>query len=409
MLINLEKKKENAVCFTACLVILATSIISLSNGIIRQFVTLPLKLDTLFVYGIIILIVLFSLKTILSRSSYLVYGIITFLFFWYLIAFMINSYYYDYFVKFGLDFLLSSVPWFIVAYAARDSKLLKKYLYISALIIMISFIMNFYVFKIDIFGEYTYSQEFTYGLLPVPIIIGNSLFEKFRLFDVLIFLTSIFFIFSLGARGPLVCVVLFLIIKILLMCKFKPKKAILINFFIISIIVPFYIYFYEILTYLLNILQKVGLNSRTILRLIEGSFFEDNARNLLSKYSIDLIRENPLIGVGVGNDRILLGNKMGSSDIFSEAVGWYPHNLFLEILLHFGIIIGGIIILALIKILYTTTFKNKNTDDTDIICIFIGLGLFPLLFSGSYITSPLFFSLLGFSLFQYKKLRTSYY
>lgn len=412
MTINLANKniesREILVCFTACIVVVSPSIISLFNGFIRSFIILPYKLDTLSVYGAILLLILVSIKTIIVRSSPLIYGVIAFFLFGYLIAFLVNSYYYEYYFEYGIDFLFRSAPWLLVTYAVRDNKLLKKCLYFSALIIMVSFTMNLYVFNNDFFAGQSYTQSHTYTLLPVAIIIGGSLFDKIRWFNVVVFLVSIILMFSMGARGPIVCVVMYLVLKSIIMYKFKPKRALLISAIILTGIIPVYVYFYKILANMLTIFQKMNLSTRTILRLMEGSFFEDSARGLLAKHSIDLIKKYPISGVGVGNERILLINKMGSNGTLSEAMGWYPHNIFLEILLHFGIFIGGAIVFFIIKILCTTIFKNINKDGTDIVCIFVGIGLFPLLFTGSYITSPLFFALLGVCLSQYKKLRRPY-
>lgn len=396
-----SQKKDIAVCLVACLLIVVPSVISLFNGIIRSFVTLPLKIDTLFIYGLLLLLVLYAVKALLVRTSPLIYCIIAFLIFAYLISFMLNSYYLEHYLILGLNFLVYSLPWLVVAYAVRTHRLLKKYLYLSALIVLFSYIINFYVLK-TIMIEHSYSQSYTYELLPVAIILGNRLFEKIKFFDVITFVSSIILMFSMGARGPIVCVMLFIALKILLMYKSKPKNAFIASSIIFSISVVIFFCFYEMLKYLLNLFQKMNLSTRTLSKLLEGSFLEDNARNVLFNHSIELIKEHPFTGVGMGNERILLANKMGKDNIMSETIGWYPHNFFLEILLHFGIFIGTAILIILVKIIFTTITKNSNKDAIDIICIFIGIGFFPLLMSGSYITSPYFFSLIGYCLFQYK-------
>jgi hypothetical protein len=398
-------KREIFVSLTACGVIVFSPGLSLFNGILRLFFTPPFKLDTIFIYGVFFLLIMFSIKTILVRSSPFTFGIIAFLLINYLTAFMVNVNYDDYYyIRFGIDFLIESAPWLFVAYAVRDYKLFKKYLFYSAIIIMISAIMNVYVFKTDIYGDKSYSQSYTYVMLPTAIIICSSFFERVRWFNIIFFATSIIFMLSMGSRGPLLCVVLYVLLKLTLIYKLKAKKAMLISVIFVSVIVPLYVFFYDILNYFLTIFQNLNLSTRTIMGLIEGSFFEDNARNLLSEYSINLISEHALLGLGIGTDRIVLANKMQIS-VVAETIGWYPHNIFLELLLHFGIFIGGAIIVYMFMIIYTTIFRNFDKDAADVICIFIGIGLVPLFASGSYITKPLFFALCGFCLFQYKKIQ----
>lgn len=403
------KKREILVCLTACGVVVFSQVLSLFNGILRLFITLPFKLDTLFVYGVFFLLLVFSMRTILARSSPFIFGIIAFLIIDYLIAFIVNVNYDDYYyIEFVIDFLIKSAPWIFVTYAVRDYKLFKKYLSYSAIIIMTSAIMNVYVFKTDIYGEYSYSQAFTYLMLPTAIIVCNSFFNRVRWFNVIFFATSIIFMLSMGSRGPLLCVVLYVLLKLTLIFKLEAKRGMLIGAIFTSVIVPLYVFFYDILNYFLTIFQNLNLSTRTIMRLIEGDFFEDNARNLLSEYSIELIDKHAMLGVGIGTDRIKLAYKMQSS-VIAETIGWYPHNILLEIFLHFGIFIGGAIIIYMFMVIYTTIFRNLDKDAADVICIFIGIGFFPLFISGSYITKPLFFALCGFCLFQYKMIQANKY
>lgn len=397
-------RNETLICLVAAGVLVFSHILSLFNGTLRLFITLPFHLDTLFVYGIFLLLVLLSIKTILKRSSFNVWAIIIFILAWFLMTIIIIGDYYDYFIEIGRIFLVASAPWIFVAYAVRDYKLFKKYLNIVALIIVISILANLFVFKTDVFAESSYTQYYTYAILPAAIIFCSNLFDRINAIDLVLVTFSVLFMLAMGARGPLLCVLLFVLLKLMVNYRLQPKKALLVNTVLIVAGVTLYNYFYQILNFLLGILQNLNLSIRTVTRLIEGTFLEDNARNLLSKYSLDLIKDHPLLGVGIGNDRILLASKMQAGSM-NEIIGWYPHNIFLEVVLHFGFVIGGVIILYMVKVIFTAIFQNPDKEAVDIICIFTGVGFFPLLFSGSYFTSSLFFALMGFCLYQYKVIR----
>lgn len=400
---SINIKKEIIVCIAACGVIAFSPFLSLFVKLTRSVLVFPYKLDTLFVYGIFVLILLLSLKTIITRSSLVLYFIIIFLLSGYLISFVIEGYHIEYYLEFGINFLAISAPWLLITYAVRDYGLLKKYLNISALIIIVSYIMNVYIIKTDIFGDALYTQSYSYAILPAAIVLCSNLFERIHLFNLVLFTITIIFILSMGARGPLICVVLYLLLKIIIMYKSRPKKVFLLTTAITATCVSIYLFSNKILSLMLILFQEANLSTRIVLRLLQGTYFEDSARSLLSKYSIELIMQHPLIGVGIGNDRLLLANKMQNIGVL-EAIGWYPHNIFLEFLLQFGVVLGGAIIIFMLIVLYKSIVGNFEKDAVDIICIFIGIGFFPLLFSGSYITSPLFFALMGFSFFQYKKL-----
>lgn len=190
------------VCLTASLVIVAQSIVSIFNGILRTFITLPFKLETLFIYGIFLLIVLLSLKTILARSNLYIYAIFAFFIFEYLISFMINGYFFEYYIELGIDILFLTLPFLLVTYVVRDYNLFKKYLYFSALLILLSTSLNIFVFKTNVFGGFSYDQSYTYSLLTVAIILCNDLFNKIKFLNIILFSVSVLLMFSIGARGP---------------------------------------------------------------------------------------------------------------------------------------------------------------------------------------------------------------
>ena len=290
-----------------------------------------------------------------------------------------------------------------MTYAVRDYKLLKKYLYISAFVILVSHIASLFLFRRDLFGEQSYQQYYTYVLLPAAVIFIDAVYEKKSFLNIATSVITIFYMVSMGARGPLVCVVLYILLKHVATYRLNTKKAIYSSVLLALLGFCICIFFYDILAGLLFLLEKLNFSTRIIKLLIEGYFFQDTARVRLFKYSLDILKANPLLGVGLGKDRILLAGKIGSG--ISEAIGWYPHNIFLEISLHFGIFIGGAVILFLLRVIYISIFRNTDKYAVDSVCIFMGIGFFPLLFSGSYITSPEFFALIGFCLYQYKKVK----
>lgn len=395
------------ICIFACMVIVADSLISLFNNTLRMFIVLPFKLDTIVIYLVIALIAVSSLGAIFKRSSLQVYIIIYVLFVVFIISFLLNGFYFNYYIKLGTDLFINAAPWLAVTYAVRDFRLYKKYLYFSALIIMVSFILNIFLFRSSIINNQSYSQQYTYMLLPTTVILADSIFNKINIINIALFLISLIFMFSMGSRGPIACVCLFILLRIILFFSRDLKKACMFAIPVAAIISMVYVYFYNILSFLLSIFEKMNFSTRSINKLLEGTFFQDSARDKLIGYSIDLIAQNPLVGVGLGKDRILLASRMGSNDPLSEAVGWYPHNIVLEILLHFGVIAGSTILLYLIRLLFISIFRAPDEEMSETICIFAGIGLFPLFFSGSYLDSPLFFALLGFCIFAYRSFKNS--
>lgn len=401
---------EELLCITACMVIMAPSIISLFTDTIRSFVILPYKIDTLFIYSLLLMIVFLSLKIILVRSvNLLFYSTILLLLINFLITFFLNKQDQVFFTEIGFRFLVKALPWFFIGFAVRNYKKFKKYIYLSGIIIIVSFFFRVLILKINILEGRSYSQYYTYLMLTSSIIFADAMFNSKKVYDILLFLISSITMLSLGARGPVVCLVLFFVLKIYLTCRSSPKKLIYISVGAVVIGFLTYLFYYDILSIILLLFKRVGLSTRTISVLLEGNFFQDNARVSLITNSIDLLKRNPILGYGIGKDRILLAELMmkmdlveGSRTLFLEkALGWYPHNIFFEILLHFGVIVGSLAIFSLLSIIYISLIKTSSKDISDTIGIFLGIGLFPLFVSGSYITSREFFMLIGLCLSQY--------
>lgn len=62
--------------------------------------------------------------------------------------------------------------------------------------------------------------------------------------------------------------------------------------------------------------------------------------------------------------------------------GTYPHNIILEILVQFGIIIGGIILITFILYWFLAIFANKDKVEQDLAIYFLGLEWYNYLFQG---------------------------
>lgn len=116
---------------------------------------------------------------------------------------------------------------------------------------------------------------------------------------------------------------------------------------------------------------------------------KDNEYNLSGRDTIysdvlTQIKDNPIFGIGIAGDRL-----------YSTSA----HNIFLEILSGFGIILGSFIILVMfITILKGLFIKDKLVANQ--ILVWLSLGLIPLMVSSSYLIQFQFWILLGLTLGQ---------
>ena len=79
-------------------------------------------------------------------------------------------------------------------------------------------------------------------------------------------------------------------------------------------------------------------------------------------------------------DCVILASAQGAEAI----AGNYPHNIFLEILLQFGIVVGTVILVGLACLIWKSFSKGTELERS-YLCIMLMLGVMPLLVSGTYL------------------------
>ena len=92
--------------------------------------------------------------------------------------------------------------------------------------------------------------------------------------------------------------------------------------------------------------------------------------------------KHPLVGLGLAGDRLL--------------VGGYVHNFFIEVLAHFGVVMGSILLVwFMVRLIMSVKNNTKHIHKYEMIIIWIALGLAPLMVSSSYLININFWILLG--------------
>lgn len=94
----------------------------------------------------------------------------------------------------------------------------------------------------------------------------------------------------------------------------------------------------------------------------EGGFTSTNVRFSIYNYAIDIVKEAPLFGQGIGdyNDKLIHSFKIKAPELYSKK--YNAHNQFLSFLLSIGFVGLGLFILALIYY-----FKNAIVYDNKIV------------------------------------------
>lgn len=252
------------------------------------------------------------------------------------------------------------IPTGLCVAAVSDLRIFEKTIYMVSWTTLIVAVVYFMYYFMGRFAIDSYSMSFSYALL-LPAL---SFYTYHNRFSKLMSLIPIIMIISIGSRGALVAVLIFILMKIIL----QKNKFLSLGITLFAIIS-----FGFLLSYLetfFGILESFGIKSRTLYLLIEQDYTHDSGRNNIYTDVWNLILENPIFGSGLYADRIYLG--------------YYTHNIILELLLNFGLFFGGIVIIYFV-ISQICTFNKLNYNNKLIYLKYAIVLVLPLMFSSSYL------------------------
>lgn len=257
----------------------------------------------------------------------------------------------------GVRFLLPLIIPTVICFTVVNSKeMIRKALSIMAwasTILVVFYAWSFFTgrFSID-----SYNMSFSYGCL-LPMIV---LYSQRRMISTIMSLFLFLVVVAIGSRGGAFIFVAFIIADAVL----SRRKE---RWIVFAVGVVFIILLPSFMTFL----EGIGIGSRTLSLLNSGDIVYDSGRNDIFLICINALSRNPVFGVGLYGDRVLLE-------------GAYCHNFILEIGLDFGVILGLIILCYLlwrfIHVFWHTKGENRN------LLLIISFGCFlPFMVSGSYL------------------------
>ena len=227
---------------------------------------------------------------------------------------------------------------------------------------------------------------FSYAiLLYVLVLLYDGIFKKNKVSLVFGIVGTIVNVLG-GTRGSLIS------IGFIILCFFVYERKWKRVAFLASIIILLYLVYDHLFEYMSDLASALGVNSRT-LSALKGinmdSLTYGNGRETITKVSFALISQN-LLGYGFLGERAPICNS-----IWWFGTNGYAHNLFLEIVLQFGVFFGAILILLLIfGIIKTFSIKNQDKNVFSFFVIFLSYNLH-LLVSRSYTTTFQFWAMIA--------------
>lgn len=277
-----------------------------------------------------------------------------------------------------LSIFVFSISAIILIPEIRNIDLFMKVLKIYSLILILY--ATFVLINSDIGNAY---MGFSYAfLLYVIVLLYYGLFKKELVPFIFGLLGSIVDIIG-GARGSIICLLGFFVAYLVL-----SKKRIICCLLLILIIFC-YIHFDSILYFVISITDQFNIDSRILNALQSSSLSYDNGRDIISEVCINLIQNHPF-GFGFLGERVPINNS-----VWWFGTNGYAHNILLELLLQYGVILGIIIIFCLIYLISLFIKKFNQNDNLYALTLIYCCYNLHLFVSRSYTTTFTFWALMA--------------
>lgn len=240
-----------------------------------------------------------------------------------------------------------------------------------------------------------YSMYWSYLLLPNTLIAIDYFFKSKKLLPAICSATGVIYAFAMGTRGSIVVLAVFIIICVWRYINLRTSKKIIVMG-VLGIFVWTFIsssLYTQALLEFRDFLDNNGVSTRVIDYLISGEMVsQTTGRDDIYIDLLNKLNEHPFLGYGVYGE-YPLGYHAGA------------HNIYLQVVFHFGYPLGSIIMLSYITVFIKALIKTKGNLIQSWIALFGCLVFVRGIFGGNYLNYTVFF-LLGLCL---KSLREERY
>lgn len=290
-----------------------------------------------------------------------------------------------------MEIIFGIIPLACLHLLEGDAKKMLKSMHFASYFVVIEIIIEkIFSEKSNIIIENNY-MSFVYTAIVPWCIFVYFTFKNRKAIDIIISITS-FLVFTVyGSRGGVLVMVIFIVACVLIFndTKIKTRKIV---FIIISFIVVFGITNTgRLIDYANRFILNNEKQNRNLLLFAENRFLYLDNRMLLYNNAIEHIINNPF-GFGIGYDRALMNDP-----------GLYVHNIFLELWISIGIILGSIVIYYLVKISFHMIFKCKDEEYRVLFSVYAIPGLIIGMFSGSIYTNYIYYIMIIIYILYYSK------
>jgi len=281
----------------------------------------------------------------------------------------------------------SMLPLYFLGVSSDLQSIKRALYYLSVASILAQFVFFWFVSvsMMTDFHNQDHYMNLAYLTIPYVLYVLWHTFEDPKYYNIVYSIIGVLLIISFGTRGPFLALVFFVSCYFLF---FKMReKTLVYKILLLAGGVALYLAFVKFMPALFGYLGDTGGSTR-IIGWIMGT---DIGAEASSDMRIDIfslawssLKNNHYMGLGFAGDRLFMD-------------GFFVHNIFLELLVSYGLVVGAILCIVLMTRMYKSVYLNNNNDRGVFALLFVSIGFLPLLVSGSYVDDSWFYLMMGYS------------
>lgn len=327
-------------------------------------------------------------KLKLSLFLKIVFWDLAFVFILYInkVLFPNTAQYYAEYMMFFRQIVLVFIPCGVLISQVYDFseafKILRRYAWYGSIIMMVSLC----------FGYLSYWDYQYWGvqLSPFILILACSYVETRKHTDLILAIIDTALL-MLGGRQSLVVVVMGLLLLYIFNNRNKSVKMLVIVSVVtvasVMLVSGAYITIFQVIN---SIFNSMGIYMEALERIASGNMFSTSTRDIIYEHSFLTIANNGSKISGLLSDRYYLRH-IGQYNSWIQ----YPHNIYLELLIDFGSILGLILSVVLTWKVIKVMFLYGSDDRKRIGILICSITMVRLFVSSSFIIEGSFFIMLG--------------
>ena len=284
------------------------------------------------------------------------------------------------------QFVVLALPYYMYGIILDVDKFLKPLFYVSLTSIIITIFYQLIYLQggggsSDI-DTTDYNMGLSYDMLQHVLLVSWITLKERKLWQWPFMVLGILLLLSLGTRGPILCLIVFITTYVLFFQQMRYKY--IIRFMVVSLALVAITYLEQIALFFQALMIQYGMSTRIFDKILAEEIDSSSGRDYMQTTLYHELSSNTnAFGFGL----------CGSY----KYVGSYPHNMFLEFWFSFGWVIGSIILLLLFILIIKSYISCRHNRNQLVFLLLLVCGsIIKLQMSGTFLNDAFFFMLIGF-------------